>query len=197
MPPLAVTFQQIAHLSSIFLSWVPYIALNMSFHSVPYDQQVHFENPRVPPSATASSLTLARRDHATAVHVNVSCYTAAETIEIISRSGALKSVMRPEKTLLSAVSAGSLLTFAAAAGLRAEASPWLVENAPGLNGLLGALISPMGLVWIVLTDAELFTGVIMVRCSDAGLFPAHLYRTGKLIRILSFSIQLWQCLKAE
>lgn len=142
----------------------------MSSYSVPYGQQVHFENPRVLPSATASSLTLTRRDHATAAHVNVACYTAAETIELVSRSGELKGRMRPEKILFSAVSAGCLLAFAAAANLRAQASPWLIENSPGLNGLLGALVFPMGLVWIVLTEAELLTSVIMVGCPVAVLF---------------------------
>ncbi|KAJ4396203.1 hypothetical protein N0V93_000422 [Gnomoniopsis smithogilvyi] len=133
----------------------------MSSYSVPYGQQVHFENPRVLPSATTSSLTLNKRDHATAVHVNVACYTAAETIELISQAGELKGAMRPEKTFFSAVSAGCLLAFAAAANLRAQASPWLIDNAPGLNGLIGAMVFPMGLVWIVLTGAELFTDVIM------------------------------------
>lgn len=113
---------------------------------------------------SASSLTLTKREPGTTFHVNVSCYTPVETIELVSRAGALKGAMRPEKTFFSAVSAGCLLAFAAAVNLRAQASPWMIENAPGLNGLIGALVFPVGLVWIVLTGAELFTGVIMVCC---------------------------------
>lgn len=97
-------------------------------------------------------------------HANTACYTPAETAELISRAGALKGAMRPETAFLSAVSAGCLLSFAAAANLRAQASPWLSENAPGVNGLIGAIVFPVGLVWIVLTGAELFTDTVMVRC---------------------------------
>lgn len=92
----------------------------------------------------------------------MACYSPVETIELVSRAGALKGTMRPDKAFFSAVSAGCLLSFAAAANLRAQASPWLIENAPGLNGLIGAIVFPVGLVWIVLTGAELFTGVVMV-----------------------------------
>lgn len=162
----------------------------MSSYSVPYSHQVHFENPRAAPSA--SSLTLTKREPATTVHVNVSCHTPADTIELVSRAGALKGSMRPEKTFFSAVSAGCLLAFAAAANLRAQASPWMIENAPGLNGLIGALVFPMGLVWIVLTGAELFTGVIMV-CDPHAKAAAFLSTGFQYIdSTISFSIRLWQ-----
>lgn len=145
----------------------------MSSYSVPYCQKVHFENPRQPPSpyVSASSPTLAdiprsTRDSVACAACSSSCsrsYTPTETMELISRAGAHKGGMRPSKALFGAVSAGCLLAFAAAVNLRAQASPWLIANAPGVNGLIGAMVFPIGLVWIVLTGAELFTGAIMVR----------------------------------
>lgn len=94
---------------------------------------------------------------------NIAGYTPAETIELVSRAGVKKGNMRPDKVFLSAVSAGCLLCFASAAALSANTAPWFQDNAPGLIRMIGALIFPIGLVMIVLTGADLFTGTTMVR----------------------------------
>lgn len=94
--------------------------------------------------------------------INLGAYTPQETIELVSRAGVKKGNMRPDKVFMSSVSAGCLLSFAGASTLSANASPWLSENAPGLLRMIGALIFPLGLVMIVLTGADLFTGTNMV-----------------------------------
>ncbi|KAK5658916.1 hypothetical protein OQA88_1730 [Cercophora sp. LCS_1] len=76
-------------------------------------------------------------------------YTPAETIELVSRAGAKKGHMRPDKIFLSAVSAGCLLSFSAASSLSVTTAPWFQENAPGLIRMVGALVFPIGLVMIV------------------------------------------------
>ncbi|KAK1757887.1 Formate/nitrite transporter-domain-containing protein [Echria macrotheca] len=86
------------------------------------------------------------------------CYTPAETVELVSRAGYKKGNMRPDKIFLSAVSGGCLLSFGAAASLSVTTAPWFQENAPGLIRLVGGIVFPVGLVMIVLTGAELFTG---------------------------------------
>ncbi|KAK0749079.1 Formate/nitrite transporter-domain-containing protein [Schizothecium vesticola] len=93
------------------------------------------------------------------VHVtNISAYTPQETIELVSRSGARRANSRPDKVFLSAVSAGCLLGFGAAASLVVTTAPWLAENAPGVSRFLGATIFPVGVIMIALTGADLFTG---------------------------------------
>lgn len=93
---------------------------------------------------------------------NIAAYTPQETIELVSQAGVKKGNMRPDKVFLSAVSAGALLGFAGACTLSINASPWYSENAPGLLRMIGALVFPLGLVMIVLTGADLFTGTNMV-----------------------------------
>jgi formate/nitrite transporter FocA (FNT family) len=93
---------------------------------------------------------------------NIAAYSPAETIEIISRAGVKKGNMRPDKVFLSAVSAGCLLSFAAASSLSTNTAPWYQDNAPGLIRTIGALVFPYGLVLIVLTGADLCTGTFMV-----------------------------------
>lgn len=58
---------------------------------------------------------------------------------------------------------GALLGFAGACTLSVNASPWYLENAPGLLRMIGAMVFPLGLIMIVLTGADLFTGTNMVR----------------------------------
>ncbi|KAH6650400.1 Formate/nitrite transporter, partial [Chaetomium tenue] len=97
------------------------------------------------------------------VHVaNLASYTPTETIEIVSRMGARRGRMRPDKIFLSAVSSGCLLCFASAASLITTTSPWLQENTPGLVRLIGALVFPAGIVMIMLSGGELFTGTNMI-----------------------------------
>ena len=93
---------------------------------------------------------------------SLAAYTAAQTIEIVSRAGVIKGNMPLYKVFLSSVSAGCLLSFAAASCLSINASPWYQDNAAGLIRTLGALVFPYGLVMIVLTGADLCTGTFMV-----------------------------------
>lgn len=98
---------------------------------------------------------------------NVLAYSPQQAIELVSRAGVKKANMRPDKIFLSACSAGALLGFAGACTLSINASPWYSENAPGLLRMIGAIIFPLGLVMIVLTGADLFTGTNMVRIDIA------------------------------
>lgn len=98
--------------------------------------------------------------------ISVSAYTPAETIELVSRAGVKKGNMRPDKVFLSAISAGCLLSFAAASALSINTSPWAQTNVPGLIRAAGALVFPYGLVLIVLTGADLCTGTFMVSARD-------------------------------
>ncbi|KAF2088942.1 formate/nitrate family transporter [Saccharata proteae CBS 121410] len=91
----------------------------------------------------------------------VNSYTPAQVTEMISRAGVHKGNMQPHRVFLSAVSAGCLLSFAAASCLTANTSTWLQTNAPGVARILGALVFPYGLVLIVLTGADLCTGTFM------------------------------------
>lgn len=70
--------------------------------------------------------------------------------------------MRPHKVFLSAVSAGSLLSFGSDAMLTAIASPWCQENAPRLIRIIGALVFRFGCDMVVLTGTDLFTASTMV-----------------------------------
>lgn len=93
---------------------------------------------------------------------NFNSYSPSQVIEMVSRAGVYKGYMPFYKVFLSSVSAGALLSFAAASALSANASPWYQDNAPGLIRMIGALIFPFGLVMIVLTGADLCTGTFMV-----------------------------------
>ncbi|KAJ4394448.1 hypothetical protein N0V93_003666 [Gnomoniopsis smithogilvyi] len=92
---------------------------------------------------------------------NVLAYSPQQAIELVSRAGVKKANMRPDKIFLSACSAGALLGFAGACTLSINASPWYADNAPGLLRMIGAIVFPLGLVMIVLTGADLFTGTNM------------------------------------
>ncbi|OMP88482.1 putative transporter yrhG [Diplodia seriata] len=91
----------------------------------------------------------------------VNAYTPSQVTEMVSRAGVHKGRMHPLKVFLSSVSAGCLLSFAAASCLTANTSTWLQENAPGPARLLGAIVFPYGLVLIILTGADLCTGTFM------------------------------------
>jgi len=80
---------------------------------------------------------------------SMAAYTPAETIELVSRAGARKGVMRPDKVFLSATSAGCLLGLSCGATLVALTAPWYQENAPGLMRFLGAVVFPVGLILIL------------------------------------------------
>ena len=103
-----------------------------------------------------------KMDNTYGVNVLGLSYTPAETIEVVSRAGTHRGMMRPDKIFFAGVYGGILLSFGAAASLIVNAEPWYAENAPGFPRLVGALIFPVGLVLIVLTGAELFTAGNMV-----------------------------------
>ncbi|KAK3382756.1 Formate/nitrite transporter [Lasiosphaeria ovina] len=108
-------------------------------------------------------------------------YTPAEAIELVSRAGVKKGNMRLDKAFLSAVSAGCLLSFAAAASLSTNTAPWFQANAPGLIRMIGALIFLIGLVVIGLTGSDLFTGTNMFTAvamlhGHGGVFDSSPYR---------------------
>lgn len=100
---------------------------------------------------------------------NINAYTPAQTIELVSRTGAKKGHMRLDKVFLSGVSAGALLALASGSCMSVNTAPWYQENAPGLIRMIGALIFPYGLVMIVLTGADLCTGSFMVSELKRGL----------------------------
>lgn len=89
-------------------------------------------------------------------------YTPAEAIELMSRIGARKGRMRPDKIFMSAFSSGCLVSFASASALITTAAPWFQENAPGLIRMISGLVFPSGIVMILLSGGELFTGSNMV-----------------------------------
>ncbi|KAK4167110.1 Formate/nitrite transporter-domain-containing protein [Cladorrhinum sp. PSN259] len=93
---------------------------------------------------------------------NMASYTPAETIELMSRSGARKGRMRPDKIFFSAFSSGCIVSFASASALIATAAPWFQENAPGLIRMVSGLVFPSGIVMILLSGGELFTGSNMI-----------------------------------
>ncbi|GIZ44566.1 hypothetical protein CKM354_000776100 [Cercospora kikuchii] len=95
------------------------------------------------------------------IHAIVSNYTPQETTELCGRCGYKKANMRVDKIFMSAVMGGMLLSFACAAYLNVNSSPWFQENAPGLIKTIGALIFPFGLLMVVVTGTDLCTGSFM------------------------------------
>lgn len=93
---------------------------------------------------------------------NIAPYTPQEAIELVARAGVKKGTTRPHMVFLSAVSAGCLLSFGAAASLIASTAPWLDENAPGLGRILTGAVFPVGFILVVLTGCDLFTASNMV-----------------------------------
>ena len=79
----------------------------------------------------------------------VGAYTPQEAMEIVSRTGARRGRMRPDKIFFSAWSSGCLISFSCTAFMVINASPWLHENAPGIIRMIGGLIFPTGIVMIV------------------------------------------------
>lgn len=89
---------------------------------------------------------------------NINSYSPVESLEIVSRMGVKKANMRFDKTFLSAVSAGMILSFACATLISTNTAPWYQENAPGLLRTIAALVFPYGLVLVQLTGSDLCTG---------------------------------------
>ncbi|KAK4171372.1 putative transporter [Triangularia setosa] len=102
----------------------------------------------------------------THVHVdnmaNMAAYTPKETAELMSRIGAKRGRARPDKIFFSAFMAGCLVSFTSASAVIATASPWFQENAPGLIRMISGLIFPSGIVMILISGSELFTGSNMI-----------------------------------
>lgn len=72
-----------------------------------------------------------------------------------------------------------------------NASPWYSENAPGLLRMIGAIIFPLGLVMIVLTGADLFTGTNMAR-QHHKFKPWNTGLPELLLIVILYSTQLWR-----
>ncbi|KAK4647974.1 uncharacterized protein QC761_106050 [Podospora bellae-mahoneyi] len=102
----------------------------------------------------------------THVHVdnmtNMAAYTPKETAELMSRIGAMRGRARPDKIFFSAFMAGCLVSFTSASAVIATAAPWFQENAPGLIRMISGLIFPSGIVMILISGSELFTGSNMI-----------------------------------
>jgi formate/nitrite transporter FocA (FNT family) len=75
---------------------------------------------------------------------NMLSYTPREATELVLRTGIAKANMRVDKTFLSAINAGLILSFACATYTTVLSSPWFQENAQGLIKILGALVFPYG-----------------------------------------------------
>jgi len=75
---------------------------------------------------------------------NFGVYTPVEAIELVSRAGVKKGNMRSDKIFASAVSAGCLLSFAAAAALRVTTAPWAQEHAPGPVAMIAGIVFHLG-----------------------------------------------------
>lgn len=83
-------------------------------------------------------------------------YTPAQTLELVSRAGAMKARTKPHLVFIGAVSGGCMVAFAVAAFLSVVTAPWYQENAPGLIRMVGSLIFPSGLVLIVYVGLSTF-----------------------------------------
>ncbi|CBY00693.1 hypothetical protein IAQ61_011601 [Plenodomus lingam] len=112
-------------------------------------------------SGTSTPVNGSTHPNPTIQYVSVpsnSAYSPIESLEIISRKGVHKATMRLDRTFLSAVSAGMILSFACATLISTNTAPWFQENAPGLIRTLAALVFPYGLVLVQLTGSDLCTG---------------------------------------
>ncbi|KAK0657045.1 Formate/nitrite transporter-domain-containing protein [Cercophora newfieldiana] len=89
-------------------------------------------------------------------------YTPAQTLELLSRSGAKRGKSRPDKTFFAAMSAGCFVALGGGASLMIATIPWFNQNAPGLVKMFFGLTFPMALVMIIFTNGELFTGSTMI-----------------------------------
>lgn len=84
-----------------------------------------------------------------------------ETIESISNSGKSKSRLPVEVLLASGFLAGAYIAFGAFLALMASAgAPW-PQGIPGLQKLLYAAVFPVGMIYVIIAGAELFTGNCM------------------------------------
>jgi formate/nitrite transporter FocA (FNT family) len=89
-------------------------------------------------------------------------FTPAQTTELISRIGVRKARMRLDKMFINSFIGGPLLGFGSALSLSTLASPWFTTNAPGLIRTICAMVSPVGLIMVTLTGADLFTSYVLV-----------------------------------
>ncbi|KAF2673237.1 Formate/nitrite transporter, partial [Microthyrium microscopicum] len=87
--------------------------------------------------------------------------TPAQATELVSRIGAKKAQAKYVKVAVSSFLSGPLLGFGCSLLVATNASPWYIENAPGLLRTIGGLVFPVGLTMIMLTGSELFTSNVM------------------------------------
>ncbi|TAQ83136.1 hypothetical protein B7494_g8539 [Chlorociboria aeruginascens] len=79
-----------------------------------------------------------------------------QTTELISRIGAKKARMRIDKMFVNSFMGGALISFGCALALSTNAAPWFQTNAPGLIRTISAMVFPVGLIMVVLTDGGTF-----------------------------------------
>ncbi|CAO2653099.1 Nn.00g025100.m01.CDS01 [Neocucurbitaria sp. VM-36] len=144
--------------------------INNSFHPSP-PQLPHMTTPHSS-SSTTTTMT--------------NCYTPRESLEIVSRTGVKKAHNRLDKTFLSAISAGMILSFACATLISTNTAPWYQENAPGLIRTLAALVFPYGLVAVQMTGSDLCTGSFMY----TGVAALH-GRIGVLRMVRHWVVTFW------
>ena len=89
-------------------------------------------------------------------------FTPAQTTELISQMGARKASMRLDMMFMNSFVGGALLGFGSALSLSTLSSPWFTTNAPGLIRTISAMVSPVGLIMVILTGSDLFTSYVLV-----------------------------------
>ena len=84
-----------------------------------------------------------------------------ETVQSVSASGKSKSRLPVDVLLASSFLAGAYIAFGAFLAVMASAgSPW-PQGIPGLQKLLYAAVFPVGMIYVIIAGAELFTGNCM------------------------------------
>ncbi len=85
-------------------------------------------------------------------------FTPTEFVELYSAAGAKKTLMPFLKLMLLAILSGLIISFGGAA---TNTATHMISNA-GLAKMVSGLLFPFGLVMVILTGAELFTGNSMI-----------------------------------
>jgi formate/nitrite transporter FocA (FNT family) len=91
-------------------------------------------------------------------------YNVSDTIELISAIGVKKSKQRIDHMMIKSFLAGALLSFGGLFLLivGGGGAPLAQSLGPGIHKMIQAAVFPIGLVLIVITGADLFTGNTMV-----------------------------------
>ncbi len=87
-----------------------------------------------------------------------SYYKSEEVLELVVKGGMVKVKKPIWQQALLAVLAGAFIAFAASASNVAAYGFWLKPETYGLGKLIAGLVFPVGLMFVLFTGAELFTG---------------------------------------